>query len=173
MPLDENDLKLIEGLIDKIILAKIPVKKVRKKRVVKKSPSKVKPKKISKSAQGTQQPSNIISLVNTSRQSTSSGKLDSVLSSKGRQCRSEPFVPLADRPNNFLNSKDAQLHKKDTKIDKLLSKGIQPTLRRDPTVLYEVQCKQCGSIHIVSGNMILKDQDTQEVSYICDNCIRR
>jgi hypothetical protein len=93
---------------------------------------------------------------------------------KGKQCRTESFDTSGNRPNYFLNSIESKLFKNDTKIDKKLNAGLQPTPRRGAVELFEINCKVCGKSCIVSESMIMVDPETQEVSeYTCDECIRR
>ena len=87
-------------------------------------------------------------------------------------CRQEP-TSFGPRPNKFLESQEASLHKNDSEMDKKLWANKQPTLRREPVEMWEVQCRVCNKICVVSPTMLLADADTGDVSYTCDNCIRR
>lgn len=92
---------------------------------------------------------------------------------KGRQARVEPFRPVRNRPNNFLKSADAKLFKKDSRIDKKLSGDVEPTPRRTNANLVEAECISCGDVYEVSTKEILRDAETGEARWKCNNCIRR
>ena len=188
MSLDENDLKLIEGLIDKVIKTNQKIKQIKsrpKKRVVKKTPTKRVVKKIL--------PKKVVQKTSTKVDNTSTNTDRDISYNRTRrvgidksdkiqhleqeqtqfQCRTEPMKIVKNRPNLFLNSVESKLHKSDSKIDKLLFGDQEPAPRRSTVKMLDVQCKICGNRYTISPSLLFKDPESNDFSYICDNCIRR
>lgn len=76
-------------------------------------------------------------------------------------------------PNKFLSMPEYKSEKQDTRIDKLLWKGNQPTERRDEIEFIDAECRVCGKVSEVSPALTLKDIDTGEVMFTCNRCIKR
>jgi len=91
----------------------------------------------------------------------------------GKQCRTESFQPIENRPNNFLKTAEAKMFKNDSAIDKKLWGKNQPVPRRSETELWEVDCQVCHRPTVVSPSMVMEDPDTHEIIFTCDHCIRR
>jgi len=81
--------------------------------------------------------------------------------------RQQLTVPKGGRPNLFELSSDFHAHKDDVKIDKLLTKGKQPTPRMNAVrTRVDVDCIGCGetcSVH--------PDEVGMEGRYRCMDCI--
>jgi hypothetical protein len=175
--LEQSDIDQIKQLIVDAITTTIvrpttpPPKKKRKytKRV--KTPKVA--KELTKIVQELKQVSTPITGIRVRKMGQVQTKNESVRGPHGKQCRTEPMQIISNRPNNFLGSADAKMFKSDVEIDKKLSGNNTPSPRRQETEMWEVVCKVCGGTSIVSPSTVMLDEDTHEVSYTCDSCIRR
>jgi len=171
----EDSLSQLTQLVTQLVTEKIRSNPRKVKKVVKSKKTAVKRVRSPKATPQTVENNiadkpTVISLVNQSAKISQSG--DSPRrGEKGKQCRSEPFSVIPNRPNLFLKDPIAKSFKQDVLIDKKLSGNISPTPRRSTVQLYEVACNVCGSVHQVTDGMFMIDEDTKEVRYRCDNCI--
>jgi len=199
MSLDEKDIQTIADVVDKLITARLeaakPVKKPRKpytrkpkitpvdtgidfeveheqlaREEIENPPEKIKPTIVKLRTKVVDENGDI-------RRGSEA--------SKGRhtiQARVEPFT-VHKRPNLFQDPKSwvgaaakeyerSGEAKKDKRLDKVLIGDNEPVQRRGEAVQAEVECVKCGRTSIISMDCIYPDPETQEVHYICDNCIR-
>ena len=94
-------------------------------------------------------------------------------SGHGKQCRTESFQPINNRPNTFLQTAEASMFKNDSALDKKLSGKNIPVPRRSTAELWEVDCQVCHRPTIVSPSMVMIDPDDGSAKYTCDSCVRR
>lgn len=86
----------------------------------------------------------------------------------------QPLV-IKDRPNLFDKMAERNQFKSDTKIDKKLWKGKQPSPRGGRVTLVEAECDECSGIFDVSPNEIkeVEEEDgSKRDSYVCNGCLR-
>ena len=174
MSLDDKDLEQIKQIIADTVKAvfttTIPIKKPRKPykkrepKAVVQPPIDIQPKSAIIQPQGR---------IRRIGQNTQTSQVVKGGSNKGKQCRTEPVNLTKNRPNLFIQSSDANLFKSDIAIDKKLSGKNVPTPRRQEAEMWEIECKICHRLYIVSPSILMVDPETQEVAYTCDNCIRR
>jgi len=85
--------------------------------------------------------------------------------------RIKSFDTSGNRPNKFLEMIEYNMYKKDSIIDRKLSAGLDITPRIRSSNLVNVICRVCGQEYTVNRSMIMRDPDTREWLYTCDNCI--
>ena len=61
--------------------------------------------------------------------------------------------------------------KQDIKIDKKLWGNAKPTPRNPNSGLVDIECSKCGDEHTVNRKVLLKDRDTGNYKFTCNNCI--
>jgi hypothetical protein len=160
--LDEQDLVKVKNLIDKLLAKKSGTTKPKKSRKKQQEPE-VKP------ATGM----TVKKIVNRRIRTVGVDNVRQTPHSKHKTCRVEPMDIPQKRPNLFLDSPEAKLFANEKAIDKKLSGNQTPVPRRSVAEMYEIACKICGRSCIVSPSVLLADEDTGEITYTCDNCIRR
>lgn len=67
--------------------------------------------------------------------------------------------------NKFDSMSERNMHKQDSKIDKLLWGETHPTDRGRPSTLIQVRCRVCGKSEQVSSSMIESPE-----RYKCNKC---
>ena len=84
----------------------------------------------------------------------------------------QSFQKIKNRPNLFLKSAVAKLHKEDSKIDKKLrgDNELEPRGRRVATIT--VQCNVCGKSENVSPKVV-HSAPHEGLKYVCNNCSLR
>lgn len=172
----QNLQKQLESLTRAVtMLAKVKKAPIKKRRPTKKKKSKVGclPKKIIQEIEEVAPQENSSHVVSLIKRGRPNNNVVTNGESKGKQCRVEPFVSVTNRPNIFLQSDIAHSFKKDIATDKILQKNLTISPRRPQITMYEVECKKCGKTYVVSGDMLMPDADTGDVSYTCNNCIRK
>lgn len=92
----------------------------------------------------------------------------------GRLCRTEPFKP--GMKNNFVD--DGKEACGDTKIDKLLTKGMRMSERRHALTYIDVVCCKCEKTFKVDSKLAPRAVNAgatkdDRMSFVCDNCRKR
>jgi hypothetical protein len=171
-----NDMAELRSMVAQMVKATTTVKPKRKPRAKPKNKNvRKKTTTIDKSAQQVDKKKTAGKIISLVHGNVNRGQsVDVTRGNKSKTlCRIEPMTIIDNRPNLFLKSGIQNSFKQDSLIDKKLSGNVKPVPRRSTAVMYEVACNVCGKIEIVSPNMIMEDEDTKEIKYTCDGCIRR
>lgn len=92
----------------------------------------------------------------------------------GSQSIARP-LEIKERPNLFEKMMEFNQFKADSRIDKKLWKGVDPTPRGGRSTLVEVECEDCECDFEVSPNELKRGEDDDGrvvYSYICNECLR-
>jgi hypothetical protein len=92
----------------------------------------------------------------------------------GGTASSPKALEIKNRPNLFEKMMEFNQFKADSKIDKKLWKGIQPTPRGGRSTLVEAECEDCEGDFEVSPNELTKSEDDNgrvKYSYVCNDCL--
>ena len=76
--------------------------------------------------------------------------------------------------NLFTQMEEFNEHKDDNDFDKKVSKDRMPVERGTrPSGLVKLNCPMCGKQFEIHPALVLKDQETGEISTRCNNCSRK
>ena len=158
--LDKEDLQRVQRLINKLL--------GKKDNKPKRSRKKVRSKE---SKQPEQQPEQNQAPQITKRvKKRSKRKKEKYEQDERRGCRTESMNMSGDRPNTFLDMGFEKMHKKDVRIDKLLSGDNQVT-PRGRVSLIKVDCQICGNEYDVPPSVVY--QEGGDLIFTCDKCQRK
>jgi hypothetical protein len=182
--LEEKDIELIRGMFAEFTQT-LQTQQKPSRKTVKKTPAKKKAVNKSRVKKAGRPPKKVMDNGPTSdiidepirlKPSTPIGGevsiVDRIQKGKGSPGRTEPFTPVKNRPNLFLDSDICNMHKNDTIIDKKLNHNVQPIPRRSKTKYCIVNCLRCGTEYTLPLSSISIDESGCH-QFVCNNCLAR